>query len=229
MFVKRIRVLLSLVLSFFVAIQPVMAQQLPSGMTASEGVTVDATDPNILVINAPDHATIDWDSFSIGADQSVRFILPNETSSILNRVLGGSATDIWGALYSNGIVFLVNTSGINFHANAQIDTASLIASTLDISKENFQSGNYEFQKVLGSEIGKILNEANISATNIVFLAEQIQNKGVLEANLGRVFLGSGSKQTISFDNNGSINLVVDEGMFFPLCQWQMAIRLGCGI
>ncbi len=225
---KRIRVLLSLVLSFFVAIQPVMAQQLPSGMTASEGVTVDATDPNILVINAPDHATIDWDSFSIGADQSVRFILPNETSSILNRVLGGSATDIWGALYSNGIVFLVNTSGINFHANAQIDTASLIASTLDISKENFQSGNYEFQKVLGSEIGKILNEANISATNIVFLAEQIQNKGVLEANLGRVFLGSGSKQTISFDNNGSINLVVDEGTANSLIENSGTLRANGG-
>ncbi len=228
MFLKRIRSLLSLVLVFFMAIQPVMAQQLPSGMTASEGVTVDTTDPNILVINAPDHATIDWDSFSIGADQSVRFILPNETSSILNRVLGGSATDIWGALYSNGIVFLVNTNGINFHANAQIDIASLIASTLDISKENFQSGNYEFQKVLGSEIGKILNEANISATNIVFLAEQIQNKGVLEANLGRVVLGSGSKQTISFDNNGSINLVVDEGTANSLIENSGTLRANGG-
>jgi len=201
-----------ILLSVFVAFQPLAwAADLPEGMQAQGVTNVDTTNPNGIIITANDQAIIDWNSFSIGENQFVQFILPSETSSILNRVTGSSASDIWGGLLSNGRVFLVNTNGINFHAGANVNVASLIASTLNISDANFIAKEFIFEKTLGSEIGKIINEANISAKGIALIAEQIQNKGLLEANLGTVVLGAGTKQVLSLDSAGAINLVVEKG------------------
>jgi filamentous hemagglutinin family protein len=64
----------------------------------------------------------------------------NAASAVLNRVVGKNASAIFGALQSNGRVFLINPNGILFGAGAQIDTAGLVASTLNMLDCDFIMG-----------------------------------------------------------------------------------------
>ncbi|MBI4432918.1 MAG: filamentous hemagglutinin N-terminal domain-containing protein [Candidatus Omnitrophica bacterium] len=203
----------SLILS--IGLEP-MAHALPTGMRVESGeVTVESSDERSLVIHAADQAIINFDSFSIAENESVRFIQPFESASVLGRVTGGSLSDIFGALSASGRLFLVNPAGIHFHSSAQIDVHSLVASTLDIQSAMFRAGEFSFEKAAGSGLGRILNEAEISAAEggfLAFLAEQVENRGLLSARLGTVALGAGQKQTLSFDEQGLIHLIIDEGV-----------------
>ena len=52
-------------------------------------------------------AIINWQSFSIGANQGVQFVQPGASSIALNRVIGADPSVIMGTLTSNGQVFLI--------------------------------------------------------------------------------------------------------------------------
>src|SRR3989338_1886689 len=206
-----------LLLSFFLfQLGEDMALALPQGMSVVEGeVSTESPDSNSLVITASDHAILNFHSFSIAKNEMVRFIQPSETASVLSRVTGDSSSDIYGSLFANGELVLVNPNNITFHAGADVQVRSLIASTLEIQNAMYLNNQLTFEKQLGSNLGKILNEANIAVNDkghIALLAEQVQQKGTLTANLGSVVLASGEKQTLSFDSQGLINLVIDEGL-----------------
>ena len=57
-------------------------------------------------------------------------------SYVLNRVTGGTESQILGQLVSNGAVYLVNPNGILIGEEAQVQTAGFIASTLDLLGED---------------------------------------------------------------------------------------------
>ncbi|MBI4432232.1 MAG: filamentous hemagglutinin N-terminal domain-containing protein [Candidatus Omnitrophica bacterium] len=186
---------------------------LPSGINVVSGeVTIDTSQENNLVITASDKAIIEFDSFSIAANEVVRFVQPIDSASVLGRVTGGSSSEIFGSLFANGQFILVNSNGINFHEGANIQVSSLIASTLDIQNALYLENQLTFEKEAGSNPGAILNEANISAQTIALLSESIVNRGTLNAYLGSVVLGVGEKQVLSFSENGLVNLVVERGL-----------------
>lgn len=117
---------------------------LPTGHKVVNGsATVNTFSNGMQVINSPG-AIIHWDSFSVGAGKTVRFDQLTVNSAVLNRVKGGRASEILGTLQSNGRVFLINPNGILFGRGSRVDTAGLVASTLDISDEDFLAGNYRF-------------------------------------------------------------------------------------
>src|SRR3546814_2396546 len=80
------------------------------------------------------NAIINWETFSIGDGYTVNFNQPGATSIAINRVLGDSASNIFGNLNSNGNIFLINTNGVLFGANAQVNVGGLVASALDIER-----------------------------------------------------------------------------------------------
>jgi len=80
----------------------------------------------------PAHSIINWQTFSIGANEITRFLQQSQASAVLNRVAAGNPSQILGALQSNGRVFLINPSGIVFGAGAQVDVAGLVASSLNL-------------------------------------------------------------------------------------------------
>ncbi len=189
---------------------------LPQGEQVESGTaTFDNTDAKTLVITPSDHAIINFNSFSIAANETVRFNQASSGSSVLARVTGGSSSDIFGSLFSNGQLVLVNQNGITFHDTANVQVGSLIASTLDIQSSLYLQNQFIFEKATGSNPGAILNQGTITAADgghIALLAESINNQGTLTANLGSVVLSAGTKQTLSFDQNNLINLVVDRGV-----------------
>lgn len=70
--------------------------------------------PTLTVTNTPG-AVINWQSFSIGAGETTRFVQQSSASTVLNRTTGQNKNFIiLGRLVSNGQLFLVNPNGSAF-------------------------------------------------------------------------------------------------------------------
>jgi len=134
------------------ALTPVMVLANPSGGQVVAGsATITNPSANGTVINqGSQSAIINWQQFSVGANQYVQFIQPNSSSVVLNRVTGSNPSSIFGSIRANGQVFLINPNGILFAPGSTLDVSSLTASTLDIRNSNFMAGRYVFAKDSGA-------------------------------------------------------------------------------
>ncbi|MEI6306136.1 MAG: filamentous hemagglutinin N-terminal domain-containing protein, partial [Deltaproteobacteria bacterium] len=150
----RSKLLAGLVLFFFV-LNTATAFALPTDPKVINGQATFATSGNTLNITNSPNAIINWNSFSIGSNELTKFIQQSSTSAVLNRVTGGNASAIYGALQSNGRIFLINQNGILFGPGASVDVNKLVASTLDIKNEDFLAGRFNFFK--GTAAGSIEN------------------------------------------------------------------------
>jgi len=169
----------------------------------------------------------DWQSFNIGAGNTVNFVQPSSTAVALNRVLGSDVSVIQGALNANGQVFLVNPNGVLFTPTAQVNVGSIVASTLGISTADFMAGRYKFA---GDSSNAIINQGNITTLNggsIALIAAKITNTGTLTANAGNVLLGAGSQVTL--DLGGPVKLQVTQGALDALIENGGAIKADVGL
>ena len=115
------------------------------GVVVAGSATIAPPAGNQLTVNqSSSQAVINWNRFDIGAAATVNFVQPGPSSAVLNRVLSSDPTQIFGKLNANGQVFIVNPAGIVFGAGSRVDTGGLIASTLDISNDDFMAGRYRF-------------------------------------------------------------------------------------
>ena len=79
--------------------------QMPGGgkVVVPGSATIDTGNPNKYVVTQHgSKAIINWDSFSIGPDGSVRFVQPGKDAVVLNRVVGNDVSRIFGSMSSNG-------------------------------------------------------------------------------------------------------------------------------
>ena len=51
------------------------------------------------------------------------------------------ASEIYGQLTATGNVWLLNPQGVYFGADAHVDVAGILASTYDMSPDDFMAGN----------------------------------------------------------------------------------------
>ena len=167
--------------------------------------------PNANTLNVTTHtnkAIINWQGFNIGAGQTTNFIQPNRNSAVLNRVLSNNPSQIYGNLNSNGKVFLINQHGLMIGAGAKINTAGFYGSTLNITNEDFLKGNLKFE---GGGMGGIVNRGYIHAGpggNVVLIAPDIENGGVIEVDNGKVILAAGESIRITSLNDSLIEFDV---------------------
>ena len=170
----------------------------PNGAQVIKGkVHIAHPDPNTLNITNSPGAIVNWQQFSIQTNQVTRFIQQNAASAILNRVVGQNPSALLGQLLSNGRIFLINPNGIVFGPNSVIDTAGLIASTLDMTDEDFINQNLKFQ---GSNAADIQNQGYIKAGkngDIFLIAPNIENSGIIETDGGQIILAAGESITIA--------------------------------
>ena len=185
----------------------------PSGGTVRAG-NVNITNvggSTLHVEQMTERAIIDWQRFGIGQGESVRFLQPNQLSVILNRVVGQDPSHILGNLTANGNVFLINPNGVLFGPNAVVNVGGLVASTLDISNDDFLNGNYRFKQDANKALASVVNQGTITVTDggyAVLMAPLVSNEGLIVANLGKVNLVSGESATLNFDGRKLINYSV---------------------
>lgn len=194
------------------ALLPACAFANPSGSTIVAGdVTIGGQGSQMVVTQNSNSAIVNWNSFSVGANESVQFQQPGASAAILNRVTGNSASNILGSISSNGRVFLVNARGIVFGQGSEVNVGSLIASTLNISDANFNAGKYTFQQGSQAAAG-IENNGSINSDggNIALIADHVHNNGLITANAGVVALHAGAALTLSFDDDGLVNYEIDD-------------------
>ncbi|MBX3651318.1 MAG: filamentous hemagglutinin N-terminal domain-containing protein [Burkholderiales bacterium] len=172
---------------------PVLAN--PTAPQVAAGSASFQTSGNTLTVTNAPGTIINWQSFSIGAGELTRFQQQSALSAVLNRVTGAYPSSIFGALTSNGRVFLVNPHGIVFGQGAVINTAGFIASTLNISDADFLAGRLKFE---GGGHGVLKNAGTIQAGGDIFLVgPQIENSGLIRSDNGSVVLAAGQSLTIS--------------------------------
>src|SRR6056300_462755 len=137
------------ILIFFINLKSSLllsTENLPQGETVVSGTASIAKNVNNLTITQTSEKLVtNWQSFNIGQNHAVNFIQPSTKSIALNRVTGSGVSLIQGALNSNGQVFLINPEGIIFSKNAQVNVGGLVASTQDISNDNFLNNHLSFQ------------------------------------------------------------------------------------
>lgn len=79
-------------------------------------------------------AILNWETFNIGRNTSVKFAQQSADWTVLNRVTDptGSPTQILGQMSALGGVYVINRNGIIFGAGAQVNVHALVASSLDV-------------------------------------------------------------------------------------------------
>src|SRR5215475_11142733 len=169
--------------------------------------------PAVIVNQSSGSAIINWNTFNIGNNESVRFNQPGASSVILNRVTGGlGPSEILGTLTANGRVFVINRDGIMFGPNAEVNTAGFLATTHDIKNSDFMAGRYNFN-IPGRPDASIVNQGRITATSGGFaalVAPGVRNTGTITATLGTVALVSGNGFTLDLYGDKLITLAVGD-------------------
>ncbi len=155
-----------------------------------------------------DLMAIDWRSYNVNANERVDYIQPDSSSLSLNRILSNDGSRIHGQINANGQVILVNPNGIVFGENATINVGGILASGLDINPNDFMNGDFVFSALEDAE-GKVINSGLISAAtggSISLVGKQVENNGLIVANLGAVNLAAGKEAIMTFDSSGLIGV-----------------------
>ena len=165
------------------------------------------------ITQSSQRAAIDWQSFSVNRDETVNFNVP-DGGATLNRVVGLDPSQISGHITSNGSVFLVNPNGLVFETGSAVFAQNFVASTANITTDNFMAGQYKFAEISPHFAAKITLKGEITAADRGFIgifAPEIDQQGIVTANLGQVVLGGASRYVLDFAGNGLFNFELGAG------------------
>ncbi|WP_319413341.1 GLUG motif-containing protein [uncultured Cohaesibacter sp.] len=184
---------------------------LPSGGNVAAGAAAIRSDGSAMTITqASQQAIVNWNSFSIGAGNSVTFVQPDRSSAILNRVTGSTGTSIAGSLSANGQVYLVNPNGIAITSSGTVKVGGgFVASTLGITDEDFLDGSLTFNGDGAS--ASVSNEGVITVGRggyAALMGGTVSNDGLVSVPLGKIGLGSGEQITLDLSGDGFMQVAL---------------------
>ncbi len=203
------------------AISPATVAGPAGGQVAAGSATITQSGAVTTINQASQRAVINWNSFSVGANEAVRFNQPNSAAATLNRVTGRESSSILGSISANGQVYILNPNGVLFGQGAQVNVGGLVATSLGISDSNFMSGLLSFRGTANA--GSVVNQGTINAAPggvIALMAPLVSNSGTLSAPEGKVLLAAAEAVTLTVQDGsafaytldkGSINALVDNG------------------
>ncbi|MGC1548278.1 MAG: filamentous hemagglutinin N-terminal domain-containing protein, partial [Rhodanobacter sp.] len=141
----------------------------PGGLVVASGVASNPTlwqnanaptqstsngQTTVQVKQTAQKAILTWNSFNVGSNTTLYFNQSggNQTNGsannwiVLNRVNdpSGVPSQIFGQIKAEGTVYLLNHNGILFGAGSQVNTQSLLASSLDLFNSNITTSNNTF-------------------------------------------------------------------------------------
>ena len=179
--------------------QPVLASPvlptLPTVKSVASGVVGDVTfatngPATKLSVSVKDSTIIDWSTFSIGGGGTVSYAGCLTSCTVVNRVTGGTASQIDGAIDAVNSthpinIWLFNTAGIAFSKTGSFSGGSLVLSTLG---DNVTDAT----KLTGTAVdfktgaGTIALDGAITSSGSVLLVGQsigLTNTGALLSNI----------------------------------------------
>ena len=185
-----------------------------SWVTPGSGTATSVQSGKTLTINQTSNSVaLNWQSFDISADGTVKFVQPSSTAIALNRIFGSDASpsQILGALNANGKVYLLNQNGFVFGSSSVVNVGGLVASSLAITDAAVSQGiggaaltsQPAFQRYVDSHgnrlpSGDITVQAGASITSnqgqVLLFAPNVDNEGTIQTPNGQTVLGAG--QTI---------------------------------
>lgn len=183
------------------------------GNVVSGNASISSQANSLIINQTSQKAIINWRSFNINKNEKTHFQQPSNGVA-LNRIdptQGASA--IYGQLTATGKIILINQAGIYFAPSARVDVGGIIASTSDITNEDFLANRYYFNQP-SLYHGSIVNEGEIIAKDnglVALIGGAIDNRGLIQANMGQVVLASGNKFTVEFNGDGLVNFAITEG------------------
>lgn len=189
----------------------ILAQTLPTGGAIIQGQGSISTTGNTTTVSQTSQRMIaDWQSFSIGKDNTVRFAQPSADAVALNRVIGGDPSSILGNLTANGRVYIQNPNGVIFGKGAQVSVGSLVATTLQADpKEFMDNGRLNLTATGGT--GTVTNEGTINAAAagyVVLAGTNVSNAGTINAQGGTIGLAAGREITVDPTGAGVVTISV---------------------
>lgn len=187
-----------------------------SGAAAPVNTSNAAGGVDQSIVQSSQRGIYHWASFDIGSQSSVTFEMEKSGASALNRVTGSaSASQIFGSLKATngGEVYLINSNGILFGKGATVHTGSLIASALNISDDEFNSGlTNQLIRTPGTpafaydgtaedfsddkNFVRVAEGASLSTDNggrIFLFAKRVDNAGSLQTPGGQTVLAAGGQ------------------------------------
>ncbi len=187
---------------------------LPSGGQVVAGsAAINQANPSTLnITQSTSRAVINWNSFDVGSSASVNFYQPDANSWTLNRVTNSvSPSQILGSITANGNIAVINPNGVIFGAGSRIDVNGLIATTANITDQNFMAGNMKFDQA-GNPTATVSNFGDITVKDaglVAFVAPGVQNSGTITARLGTVSLAAGQRFTIDLYGDKLVSIATD--------------------
>ena len=195
-------------LSASLTFSPFMTMAAPSGGQVTSGNAAISQSGNITNIHqSSQNASIDWNSFNVGANETVNFVQPNTNSVTLNNIHDANPSSILGNLNANGRVFLSNPNGVIFGAGSQVNVGALIATSSKIQLQN--DGSISFTD---PAMGSISNQGEINTSEggfIGFFAPDVQNQGQLNSAGGDIVLTTANSGTLFLPNSAGIGFNLD--------------------
>ena len=172
--------------------------------------------------------SLTWTSFNIAPQQSVDFAQPSANAIAVNRIFDTNGTQILGHLNANGQVFLINPNGILFGPGAEVNVGGLVATTLDLNQTSLDADARAFS---ANSAASVINEGTITAAPggyVALLANHVDNRGIISAQLGTVALAAGSAATLSFSNSSLVHVQVDQSVWRSVAENGGVIRADGG-
>ena len=211
----RAALLATAALSAFGACPAFAENALPSGASVVSGAAnIASTGSAMTVTQGSDRAIVNWQSFNVGQPNSVNFVQPGINAAILNRVTGNTPSSIAGAISGNGQVFLVNPNGIAITPTGTVKAGGgFVASTLDITNDDFMSGNMVFRGNGAS--GTVSNEGVVTIGRggyAVLMGGKVKNSGLIAVPYGKAGLGAGEEITLDLSGDGFMQVAVPSSL-----------------
>ncbi len=176
----------------------------PEGQRVVAGSASFARNGPVTTITASNNTIINYTGFNIGAHETVRFVQPDASSRVLNRISGAAPTIIDGSLLSNGIVYIVNPAGVVFSEGSIINVGGLHAAAASITNADFLGGIERFTDARGA----VVNEGTIVAPEVMLFGRAVRNSGSVISPNGVVAFVAGEDLYLG-ERGGRMYLRVD--------------------
>ena len=172
-------------------IQPAFAA--PKVDNIANGQVSISQNEKLTEITASNNAIINYHTFDIANDETVRFIQPSESARVLNRVHSEDPSTIAGKLLANGQVYIVNPAGIYFTEGSLVDVGALYAAAGQMLDHEFLAGQDDFHDLSG----QVINDGRIIADTVALVGRFVANNGEIISQDGLITLAVGDDVYLS--------------------------------